>query len=163
MKLIASKPLFLFVAIFSAVSSLQLRAHETLLEIILKNNRAVKIVKLDAGDKEMFGRGKEVFIKAFTTAYKEYTPEQLYLENKPDYLKRLLENALEDEENEFNTQKEGVLFVVAQDAATNEIIGFVGYDVHRGEEKNTVYIKQLAVEPTCKNQGLGNILIRLLF
>lgn len=132
-------------------------AQQILFTSTLKNNETVRIAKLDVHDKEIFAQAKDVFIKAFENAYKNFTPEQLYLTPKPGFLPSFLQAAFEDEENDFNGQKDGSLFVVAHNSH-NKVIGFVAFDkdVHNNESK--IYIRQLAIDPAYKNQGLGKLL-----
>ncbi|BDC34397.1 hypothetical protein Noda2021_03550 [Candidatus Dependentiae bacterium Noda2021] len=136
---------------------LSLSAKLTLLTKKLKNNDTVRVVKLDAKDKAIFAEAKEVFLRSFADAYKVYSPEQLFLTDKPDYLTSFLQAAFEDEENDFNNQKEDALFVVAFDSK-NHVVGFVAFDKHSKNGETKVYIRQLAIDPAYQNKGLGRLL-----
>lgn len=149
-----------YFAIASLVAvSLSLVAEQKLFTAKLKNNKAVDIVQLESTDKECFACGKAVFMKSFGEAYKNYTPEQLYLENKPGYLEKFLDAAFEDEENDFNANKKGCVCVVAKEAGSNKVIGFVAYDISEVQGKIKVYVRQLAIDPSCKRLGLGQTLV----
>jgi len=154
------KNFFVSILLFSAFFSSLLVAEQKLFAAALKNNHEVEILSLEPSkDDAAFSRGKELFMESFADAYKEFTPEQLFLENKPSYLTKFLAAAFEDEENDFNNKKEGALFVVARDVKSKEIIGFAAYDVTATSSATTVYIRQLAVDPTYKQQGVGTLLV----
>ncbi len=138
-----------------------LGAKQKLLTVTLKNNSMVDVIKLepeDLEDRDILMRAKELFIKTFLEVYEEYSPEQLYLENKSE-LRPLIEVAFESEENDFINKKKEALFVVARDVESNKIIGFVSYDNTETSENRTIYIRQLAIDRAYRKQGLGKALV----
>ncbi len=137
----------------------ELVAKEKLFSATLKNNVMVDINKITSHDKDMFVCAKELWMNTFDVLYKEYTPEQLYLKNTSEALTSLLKIAFEGEEDDFNNDKEDVLFVVVSDVQTNEIVAFASYDINETSENKTMYIRQLALNKEYRNQGLGKALI----
>jgi ribosomal protein S18 acetylase RimI-like enzyme len=154
-----SLSLLLFLSSIEASFFPALVATQTLLTTKLKNNSMIDVMKLESEDTDVFACAKELWIKTFLEVYKEYTAEQLYLEDKPDYLKNLIETAFEGEENDFNNKKEDSIFVVARDTRSNEIIGFASYDTIETSEDRVIYIRQLAIDHAYRNQGLGRTLV----
>ncbi len=159
MKNVSFLLLLTFASIIEALFCPTLTAKQNLLTAKLKNNSVVDIIKLDSEDKAAFAKGKEVFMKTFLEVYKEYTPEELYLENKPGYLESLIEAGFEGEEKDFNNKKQDVIFVVVKDIQSDEIIGFAAYDSTENSEKKIIYIRQLAIDAAYRKQGLGKTLI----
>ncbi len=148
------KHVTLVCAIFSAQ---YLTSYTVLDQVTLKNGKKVEILQLAAAqDGQLFQAGKETLCESFEDAYAAFTPDELYLENKPGFLDDFLKRAFEDEENDFNNNKPNSYFLVARDVETQEVIGFVGHDVM--PEKRKLYIRQLAVACKHKRQDLGKVL-----
>lgn len=147
---------FLFVCGLFFITPLSV-AQQTLLTKELKNNEPVHIVKLGLEDTDIFAQAKNLFVRSFEDAYKNFTPEQLFLTPGQNYITNLLYAAFEDEESDFINQKDGTFFVVAQNS-NDKVVGFVAFDKHVQTDEIKVYIRQLAIDPAYKNKGLGRLL-----
>lgn len=100
-----------------------------------------------------------MFLSGFHDAYQQYTPEQLSLENKPDWLSDFLESAFAHEEHDFHQKKQGALFMVARSIPSQRVIGFASYDHHNTSADQRVHIRQLAVDPANQKHGLGKLFV----
>ena len=152
-------PVFSVLLFFSLSVYSLLVAEQKLFTVELENKTIINVIKLESKDKDAFIQGKEVFLRSFYQAYSGYTADQLYLENKPDFLKNCLEAAFEYEETYFYNGKEGSLFIVVRNALTNEVIGFVSFDNTDSSGNKTLYIRKLAIDYAYRGKGIGKRLI----
>ncbi len=131
-----------------------LNSYTTLDTITLRNGKEVEILELSSPeDDKLFQKGKQVFLKTFEKAYSNFSAQDLFLNDELGYLRKLLEAAFEDEENDFKANKEDTHFLVARVTKTDNVIGFVAHDIN--PEKSEVYIRQLAIASEMQEQGLG--------
>lgn len=144
-----------FLSFVIAISSLSSLAGYTALDTItLLNGKKVELLQLSSDtDAGLFRKGKEVFVQTFKEAYSNFSAEDLYLKDEPDFLARFLAQAFEDEENDFENKRSNAHFLVARVIESQEVIGFVAHDID--PETKQVYIRQLAIVPQEQGQGLG--------
>lgn len=139
--------------------SSDLFAQEKLFTKILKNNKEIVVVKLALEDEELLIQAKEVYKKTFFEVYKDYTAEQMCLENKPDFLKIRIKGAFEQEEKDFYAHKSNSVFLVGIDVVSNKIIAFASFDVNEALNGSKIYIRQLVIDSSYGRCGLGTALI----
>lgn len=94
-----------------------------------------------------------IFIRAFIEAYKDFTLEQLAIQDKVQFLKEAFADVFDDAQ--MGLQQ----LVVAR--LNGVIIGFSGFK--RTETPHEVYISQLAVDPAHWRQGIGKHLVFSVF
>lgn len=134
-------------------------AQEKFFTKILKNNKEIVVVKLALEDKELFIQAEEIYKKTFFEVYKDYTAEQMYLENKPDFFKIRIQDAFEQEEKDFYARKSNSIFLVGVDVVSNKVIAFASYDVNGALNGSKIYIRQLVIDSSYNRCGLGTALI----
>jgi ribosomal protein S18 acetylase RimI-like enzyme len=102
---------------------------------------------------------KIIFIKAFTESYTRNPIIMGDIKNlKKMDLKTFLQSAFEDEENDFTNKKEKTIFLSAK-TLEGKTIGYASFD--KGAE--TIYIRQLAVDPAFWKKGVGACLVFAIF
>lgn len=145
----------IFLSAATALSSFFYLASYTALDTVtLRNGKKVELLQLSPDtDAGIFRKGKEVFVQTFKEAYSNFSAEDLYLKDEPDFLTSFLDKAFEDEENDFENKRPNAHFLVARVVGTQEVIGFVAHDID--PETKQAYIRQLAIAPQEQGQGLG--------
>lgn len=124
--------------------------------------RADWIVTSKSGDrirlafpKENLDEEKGVFIRSFTSAYKD---NQTIINDIKNILKidlsTSLDTSFKKEENDFISNKSDVVFITAKNEE-GQTLGFVSFD----REKNGIYIRRLAIDPEFSGKGLGKLLV----
>jgi ribosomal protein S18 acetylase RimI-like enzyme len=96
---------------------------------------------------------EEVFVQAFTEAYKDFSLEQLGIQDKLVFLHEAFADVYDDVQ--LGLQK----LVVAK--KEGKIIGFSGFK--KTEKPNQIYISQLAIDPEHWKQGIGRQLVFSVF
>ncbi len=114
-----------------------------------KKGESVMYEWINGGD--LIGE-EEVFINAFSEAYRD-----LYLDVDNKY--ELLKNAFEDERNELNNDSKNIYCISAK--KDNKVVGYASFE--EGDNPYEVYIRQMAVDPSCWSRGIGrNIVFAIL-
>lgn len=128
--------------------------------ISLNNGHTIALSVIHAPeDTQVMDDAEKLFIRSFIDCYNKFTPEQLYLKDTPNYLESFLKEVFEDERADFINNRRGTTFVVARDLSNGSVIGFVGIDKSSHHGQDVLYIRQLAVEPSCNKQGIGKALV----
>lgn len=96
---------------------------------------------------------EEVFVHAFMEAYRDFSEEQLGIQDKQQFLK----SAFADVYDDFNSGEQKLLTVRSRD----QVVGFAGYKPT--EIPGQIYLTQLSVEPDYWRCGIGTELIFSVF
>ena len=112
-------------------------------------NKSGETVTLDQCEEQDLPYCKEVFVTAFLEAYKDFSEEQLAVQDKQQFL----QSAFSDVYDDFHEGLQKIL--VAKLDGT--IIGFAGFKPT--DEPGQVYISQLAVTPAHWRSGIGKELV----
>ena len=116
-----------------------------------KNENPVTLQWVSTNDNDL-KLEEEVFVRSFLEAYKDFSEEQLQIEqNKEEWLKI----TFQEERDEFKKEN-GKVFLVSAKKDT-KVVGFLLFN--ETENKGEVYIRQLAVDPECWKQGIGKELM----
>jgi len=112
-------------------------------------DRAQEIITLEESTEDELLRCEEIFIDAFTLAYKDFTLEMLGIDN----LYHFLQAAFSDVYSDY--QKGTSKIICAKHEG--RVIGFAGFS--RTETPHEIYISQLAVDPHYWRRGIGKHLV----
>lgn len=108
-----------------------------------------QIVSLQMCSEEDLKECEAIFIKAFSKAYENFTPQQLGVENIPLFLKEAFADVYDD----FKSGQQKL--VVAK--LDGKIVGVSGFKPT--EHPHQIYISQLAVEPNLWRHSIGRNLV----
>lgn len=114
----------------------------------LKNEQLLTCIQKQAGDD--LAAEKKVFVSSFLDAYKDFSLEQLKVDDK----KAWLGEAFDDEQNGLNSKKENIFFFSA--VLKDVVVGMISFN--SGNE-NELYVRQLAVDPLYNRIGIGSALM----
>lgn len=99
-----------------------------------------------------WAREEEVFVRSFLEAYKNFSEEQLEItQGKEEWLR----SGFKEERDEFK-KGDGKVFLVSA-KKNSKVVGFASFN--ETENKGEVYIRQLAVDPKYRKQGIGKKLV----
>lgn len=111
----------------------------------------IEFLQITAEDETYLQQAEEVFIKAFSKAYKDVSLATLKIENLNSFLKEAFNDAIIDLKN---PQKNLSCFVATKD---NKVIGVIFFAPTK--QVNEVYIAQLAVDPAMQRFQIGTKLM----
>ncbi len=93
---------------------------------------------------------RQVFLKALKKNFEHLTLEQLGVDNLEAFLNR----AFDDEVNDLANKSLKVRFVTAR--KKGKVVGFASFNL---EGNDTIYVRQMSVDPDHWKQGIGKALI----
>lgn len=108
-----------------------------------------KIATLEVCQESDLKTCESIFIKSFTKAYEDFSPELLGVKDKSAFLKEAFADVYQDVFQGFQ------ILMIAK--VNQEIVGFVGFKTT--EVQGQIYISQLSVDPKYWQQGLGKHLV----
>lgn len=101
---------------------------------------------------------EDVFVKAFSQAYKDIPIEVLGLQKFNNNLNTFLKAAFQDEKDDISARKPDLYFFICKDE-TGKIIGMLSTDIDRKSETKKLYLRQFAVLPELWGKNVGKLLI----